>query len=177
MLNRVFGSAVLVLPVLTGCAHVDPFTQSDEAMMAQVAEEVVRFSGDLAEFFEQATGKQVVIVNLENDHYTDDQLPEYMLHDAFYKEWTGSDVKITILDRDPDILSLMERERDGLDLPASWSPATKLNEDSLTIEQRRREIGRLIAGLVEELSEQDVLVMYEAPCCNGTDGREGSLQQ
>ncbi len=176
MTFRSFVPAALCLSVLIACASIDPFTRSDQAMMAQVADEVA-FGPELNAFFAEAAGKEVVIVNLESDQYTDDQLPEYMLLDAFYTRLTSSDIDVVLLDRDPDVLALMEREREGIDLPATWSYEPAMNPDSLTHEQRRHELGELIADLVDDLSGQDVLVLHDAPCCGERDERGGVLKE
>ncbi len=161
-------TVALFVTATSGCAMVDPFKRSDEAMMAKVADEIP-LGNELGDWLEKASDKKIVLVNMENDRYQDDQLPEYMIHDALYSRLTGEKSRAPmLLDRDPDLLSLMARERDGLDLPSHMEggdgPA-----DSLTFEQRRAEIGGLIAHVVNEIAEQDVLVTHEASCCG--DGK------
>ena len=84
-----------LVAVSTGCAtaNIKPFVMSNEAMMSRVAMEAA-FTGELKDFFKSADGKRVVVVNIENSKFTNDQNPEYILHDAFYGRLTNENVQV-----------------------------------------------------------------------------------
>ncbi len=145
-------------------ATPDPFKQSNEAVMARVALELP-LGRELTEWLESADDAKVVLVNLEDDHYTDDALPEYMVHDALSARLTDSRYEVRLLDRDPDLMTLVNREQKGLDLPFHMEDGKKGVLDPLTRDQRRYEVGRLIAEIIHEIAPQDVLVTHEASCC------------
>ena len=111
--------AIGFMSVFSGCSMVDPFTRSNEAMMAQVAQDMP-LTSEVKDWLYKAKGKKVILINMEDDRYTDDQLPEYMIHDAMYARLTNDDIKVTLLERDVDTLTILERENDGVDLPAEY---------------------------------------------------------
>ena len=145
-------------------ASPDPFKQSNEAVMAKVALELP-LGRELTDWLESADDAKVVLVNLEDDQYTDDPLPEYMIHDVLSARLTDSRYKVRLLDRDPDLMTLVNREQKGLDLPFHMENGSNAVLDPLTREQRRYEVGRLIAEIIHEIAPQDVLVTHEASCC------------
>jgi len=155
----------------TGCATIDPFERSDEAMMSKVMEEA-RISKDLDSWIKNAGSSSVVFINMEDNNYTDDQLPEYMILDHMYTKIKDGNNSIRILERDPDILNVFQKEMDGVDLPATWKPGG--TTDSLSIEERRAELGSMIRAIVTNISPQDVLVTLDE-CC-GNNGKEGQAQ-
>ena len=117
---------VMSLGITVGClsGKADPFTRSNEAMLARLVQEMP-FGDSLERFLAAATGKKIIFVNMEDDEYTDDQLPEYMLLDALYSRLTSADVRVQLLERDPDTLTLLEMEMAGVELPASEKPCGK----------------------------------------------------
>jgi len=164
----------LVALLATGCATIDPFERSDEAMMSQVMEEA-RISKDLDSWIKNAGNSSVVFINMEDNNYTDDQLPEYMVLDHMYTKIKDGNNSLRILERDPDILNVFQKEMDGVDLPATWKPGGATT-DPLTIDQRRAELGAMIRSIVTSISPQDVLITLDE-CCdkNGTTDLEEVL--
>jgi len=160
-MNRFF-FGVLALAA-TGCATVNPFEKSDEAMMAQVMDEA-SMSKDLDSWLRSAGSANVVFVNMEDPNYTDDQNPEYMVLDYLYTKIKDGNSAVKILERDPDVLNIVQKENNGLDLPASFKPGD-VTSDSLSIERRRSELGNLIWAIVNDVAPQDVLVALEDECC------------
>jgi len=165
MKNLSFG---LLAMMATGCATVKPFEQSDEAMMSQVMEEA-RISKDLDSWIKNAGSAKVVFINMEDNNYTDDQNPEYMIVDHLYTKIKDGNNSLKILERDPDILNVFQKEIDGVDLPATWKPGGT-TDDSLTIDERRAELGAMIRAVVTEISPQDVLAQLEEECCKADSG-------
>lgn len=143
-----------------GCAttYIKPFVMSDEAMMSRVAMEIP-FGTELKEFFSTHSDRSVVVVNIENNKYNNDQNPEYILDDAIYARLTAENVKIHLLDRDPDVLQVLIAERKGKTIHPETNGED--NADSLTPEQRRQHIGKLISNLIGQLAPQDVLVHHQ----------------
>ena len=158
----------LVVMLATGCATIDPFERSDEAMMSKVMEEA-RISKDLDSWIKNAGSASVVFINMEDNNYTDDQLPEYMVLDHMYTKLKDGNNSIRILERDPDILNVFQKEIDGVDLPATWKPGGSTT-DPLSIEERRAELGAMIRAIVSNISPQDVLVTLDE-CCDKGDGK------
>lgn len=161
-------SLLLTSLFLSGCAAVDPFVKSDEANMAKIIKEA-NLAKDLDSWIKSAGNSAVVFINMEDNHYTDDQLPEYMVLDAIYSNIKDGNSSIRILERDPDILGMLQRENDGVDLPASWQPEATHASDSLTVEQRRDEVGALIRAIVHHVSPQDNLVELDYCCSEGNN--------
>jgi hypothetical protein len=161
---------ILMSIFASGCAMVDPFVKSDEAKMAGVIKEA-NMAKDVDSWIKNAGSAAVVFINMEDNRYTDDQLPEYMLHDAIYSKIKDGNSSIRILERDPDILGMVQRENDGVDLPATWLPDATTAQDSLTIEQRRNEVGALIRAVVHDIAPQDNLVELDY-CCEKGNNKE-----
>ena len=151
---------ILVLAALCGgcaTANIKPFVMSNEAMMSRVAMEA-SFTSELKDFFKSADGKRVVVVNIENAQFTNDQNPEYILHDAFYGRLTNENVQVLLLDRDPDVLEVLAAERRGRSVVDSSDGGPT---DTLTAEERRAKISGMISQLLDQISPQDVLVHHQ----------------
>ena len=164
----------LVALLATGCATIDPFERSDEAMMSKVMQEA-RISKDLESWIKNAGNASVVFINMEDNNYTDDQLPEYMLLDHMYTKIKDGNNSIRILERDPDILNVFQKEINGVELPATWKPGG-MTTDGLSIGERRSELGAMIRSIVTSISPQDVLITLDECCEKGSsDSIEGVL--
>lgn len=145
---------VLTLAALQGCAVVDPFKLSDEAMMAGVAMDVP-FGDELGQWLKETVGKNVVVVNMENGSHTDDQAPEYMFHDALVARLVGSKASVMLLERDPDLLSLIGNERaDGVRYTV-----TTTTEPGTSMVERRAAVGKLLRDVVDAIDDQDELIV------------------
>lgn len=172
-------STALAAFVLSGCAaKVNPFESSDEAMMAEVIQKA-NFSEDLSKLLLRSKGQKMILVNLEDSDYINDQLPEYMIHDAIYERLTKEYVGIELLERDDDLIRIIEQENDGISFcPTKQCEAGEATSDeSLSLEERRAQVANLIRKITEELSKQDVVVMNEEECCSaGGKKTKGSLE-
>jgi len=163
---------VAALGLTLGCSMADPFKRSNESMMAAVVQQLPL--GDMLEkFFAAASGKKVIFVNMESDEYTDDQLPEYLFLDAMYSRLTASNVKVQLLERDPDTLTLLEKEMEGVTLPATEKPCGKSSpceseaKSAADIQADRDTVAKLLREVLDEISGQEVLVTMDAACCGG----------
>lgn len=148
---------------LTGCASwLDPFAFSDEASMAAVAMKVP-LGDELEGWLASAAGKKVVIVNMENSAHTDDQAPEYLLHDALVARLSNAKAETVLLERDPDLLAIMGNERgDNVRYTAPTDPSA-----TTTVAERRKAVGDMIGEVVDTLAQQDAIVI--APGAPGSD--------
>ena len=168
-------SLVLAL-ALAGCSvKVDPFVQSDAAMMAKVVNDVV-FDKNLAAALKKASGKKLVLVNLESPNYVDDELPEYMIQDALYQQLTMGYPGVELLERDDDIISLIEQENAGIEFcpTESCSLDGEDDADDDDVEARREEVAGVLRRLLDTLGDQDVVVMNEEPCCSADSKKKGT---
>jgi hypothetical protein len=115
-------------------------------------------------------------MNMEDDRYTDDQLPEYLILDAFYARLTNSDLKVRFLERDFDTLAMIERERSGIDLPTTTVEVVKseddINQAAEDARVARERISNLISGVLGDIAAQDVIVMSEESCCGNNEGKK-----
>jgi hypothetical protein len=112
----------------------------------------------------------MIIADMEKQSYQDDNKPDHLLHDALIERLTSSEFGVTILERDPDIIGLLEMERNGVKLPTSMEPIDTTEGDDMTPDERRQQAGSLIAEITSVLAAQDVLLFAEEECCNGGDG-------
>lgn len=166
---------LLALSAINGCAIVDPFTKSNEAMMAKTVLEAP-FGAELTSFLDASANKKIVLMNMEDNRYTDDQLPEYLILDAFYSRLTDSKVKVQFLERDYDTLAMIDRERTGIDLPSKTVVENKSDADlKASIEENRaakEKIANLIAKVLDDVADQDVVVLSEESCCGPNGGKK-----
>ena len=148
----------------------DPFLVSDEAMMARLVQQVP-FGETLERFFAETSGKRLVFFNMEDDQATNDQLPEYLFLDAMFSRLTSANVKVRLLERDPDTLSLLEQELRGVALPHRKTPCTGgtgCDSEALSaaeLEASRTNVAALLRGVLDDLAHQDVIVQKQGDCC------------
>ena len=179
-INRLAVALCVSIPMFTGCfAKVNPFEMSDEAKMAEIADKV-SFSDNIGKFLKDNSGSKFILVNMESSSFINDQLPEYMIHDALYTQIKEDYSDVELLARDSDILNLIEAETNTIEFcPAGGcstveEPAAE-GVDSLTPEQRRLRVGTLLREITNELAEQDVLVLNEEECCGDSKKVTGEL--
>ena len=169
------------LPYFAGCyARVNPFEMSDEAQMAKIVSEL-KLSDSIEKFLKKSNGSKFVLVNMESSDYVNDELPEYMIHDALYSDIKENFKEIELLARDSDILNIIEEESNPIEFCPTGScgqtvvveESCGLSCDTLTPEERRLKVGSLIQQITSELAQQDVVVMNEEECC----GNENKLKR
>lgn len=157
-------STIVVSIALVGCAaRVNPFEVSDQAMMAQVARKA-SLGTTLEEALTRLSNKRVVLANLENGNYTDDELPEYMLQDMVYGKISKANPNIQLLERDQDILRVIDHEHSGLEFCPT--PGCQQPQGTDDLDMRKREAAQLIYEIADQLAEQDVVVMESSQCCS-----------
>lgn len=176
MKNQILAFA-LALPLIGCSAKINPFESSDEAMMAKIVQEFT-LGGDVIEFLKKSKGEKIILVNMEDPNYTNDSLPEYMIHDAIYSRIASDFSGVELLERDSDIISIIEQENQGIEFCPSKvcdGSLTEEGEEVLTAEERRHRVGELIREITTELANQDVVVMNEDECCNGNGKTKSKL--
>jgi hypothetical protein len=162
-------SFLMLATGLSGCAAwLDPFEYSDEAAMASVAMKVA-LGEELDGWLSSAAGKKVVLVNMEAAGHTDDQAPEYMLHDALVSRLANAKAETILLERDADLLAIMDDERSG---GVSYKVASETPAGGPTLEERRKEVGAMLSRVLDQISPQDSMLIMSAPCCdNAASGK------
>jgi len=112
----------------------------------------------------------MIIADMEKQSYQDDNKPDHLLHDALIERLTSSEFGVTVLERDPDIIGMLEMERNGVKLPSSMEPIDTTEGDDMTPDERRQQAGSLIAEITSVLAAQDVLLFEEEECCSNGEG-------
>ncbi|MEE2751153.1 MAG: hypothetical protein VX519_06970 [Myxococcota bacterium] len=109
----------------------------------------------------------MIIADMEKRSYQDDNKPDHLLHDALIERLTSDEFGVTVLERDPDVIDMLEVERNGVKLPASMEPIDTTVGDDMTPDERRQQAASLIAEITSVLAAQDVLLFDEEECCDG----------
>lgn len=154
--RRLLGAATAASMLLSGCAasHLDPFPVSNAAMMHRAALEI-GFDGEIGAWLSRLKDKKVVLVNLENEDYVDDELADYMIHDAFYTRFLRSNNRIQLLERDADLLNLLRMELEGIELESTGKGG---NTTGVTEEERLARLSNFIEMMANKLSENEAAV-------------------
>ena len=81
----------------------------------------------------------LILADVEKREYQNDSAPGYLMYDAFIERLTSPEYGVTLLERDKDALSMIETERNGVQLPKSIEPIDTTEGDDVTpVEKRRR---------------------------------------
>jgi hypothetical protein len=108
----------------------------------------------------------MIIADLEKKDYQNDSSPEYLMYDAFMERLTSPEYGITILERDQDVLAVMEMDKNGVKLPTSMEPEDTTEGDDFTPEDRLAMAGTFLEEITSILAAQDVLLFEKKDCCN-----------
>ncbi len=163
--------------LLTGCGLKSKKLQFDltsEQALKQVARDI-EMGSELDAWLKQVSSAcnakapscpSMILADLEKRDYQDDGAPEYLLYDAFVERLTSPDYGITLLERDPDALAMIQMDREGVKLPTSMSPIDTTEGDDITPEDKLSMASRFIGDITSILAAQDVLLFEKEQCCN-----------
>jgi uncharacterized protein YbbK (DUF523 family) len=153
--------------------HANPLTHSDHQMMYRVVNDMP-LSNEILDFVAKSRNSRFVFSNIENNKYTDEASPEYIIQDVLYDRLKTKLPNLRVLERDPDILRVLDDEMKGLRLPSESVEMKTVQKttESTDVEARREHrdaSAQLIEDVLSVLGSQDVIITNESSCCGDSD--------